>query len=227
MDNRLRPESKKHIVRCAKKVLIRDGVDGFNVRQVARECDASVSGLYRHFSGRDELLLYASLMSLDDYFKTLTGTFKIEQSSITNLFETEKVFAEYSFSEPELFYNLYFSMQEEKYDEIFQDCFSLFENSPEELFQLSFGKNFIKGGLYGRNLAMLELCHEEGFINLPREELPLFNTCLISMYRGFMDNAIAMKKRGEDASSLLESYLASHRMLFRPILNPQKNENIL
>ena len=222
MDNRLRPESKKHIIRCAHKVLLRDGAAHFSIRQVARECDCSVAGLYRHFSSRDELLVYASLMSLDSYYKTLAETVKPNQSSISNYFEVERIFAKHSFTQPELFYNIYFSMPEGRCDEILFDSFNLFENSPEELFKIQFGKSFIGGGIFGRNLAMLEICHKDGFITINKEELPLFNECVVNMYRGFLDMAIVMKNRGEDISTIAENYLEAHRLLHQPIISLEK-----
>ena len=78
--------------------------------------------------------------------------------------------------------------------------------------------NFIGGGIYGRNLAMLEICHKDGFLSISKEELPLFNNAVINMYRGFLDRAIVMKKRGMDISTIVESYLEAHKMLHRPIL---------
>lgn len=219
MDNRLRPESKKHIIRCAHKVLARDGAADFRIRQVAQECGCSVSGIYRHFSNRDELLVYASLMSLDSYFKELGETVKPEQSSISNYFEVERLFARYSFADPELFYNIYFGIPEGRFDEIFFDCFSLFENSPEEFFKIQFGKSFIGGGILGRNLAMLELCHRDGFLKIDKEELVLFNECVINMYRGFLDQAMAMKKRGEDITGIAEEYIEAHRLFHKPVVS--------
>lgn len=219
MDNRLRPESKKHIIRCAYKVLQRSGASDFSVRQVAHECGCSVSGLYRHFSSRDELMLYASLLYLEPYFKELSTLFDTSDNSMTHYFRVEEIFAKYSFTEPEIFYNLHFGMNELNFDRIFLDSFSLFENSPEEYFKFQFGQRFVGGGVGGRNLAMLELCHRDGFLNISREDLPIFNNGIINMYRGFLDCAIEMRKRGEDSACIAGEYLIVHRLMHQTILS--------
>ena len=219
MDNRLRPESKKHIIRCAYKVLQRSGASDFSVRQVAQECGSSVSGLYRHFSSRDELMLYASLLYLESYFRELGSLCDDSENSIIQYFRVEEIFAKYSFTEPEIFYNIHFGMSDLNFDRIFLDSFSLFENSPEEYFKFQFGQRFVSGGIGGRNLAMLELCHRDGFLNISRDELPIFNSGIVNMYRGFLDRAIAMRKRGEDSSCVAGEYLVVHRLMHQTILS--------
>lgn len=221
MDHRLRPESKKHIIRCAHRVLLRDGAADFSIRQVAAECGSSVSGLYRHFSGRDELLAYASLMSLDEYYGQLNRYINGDRNSVENYFEVERIFAEYSFSMPEIFYNMYFVLPEGKLDEIMLDSFGLFENFTEDLFLYHFGKRFVGGGIGGRNLAMLERCYEDGFLEISRDELPLFNAGIIAMYRGFLDTAIQAKKQGEDTAEITKQYLEAHRLLHKRVISSE------
>lgn len=227
VDNRLRPESKKHIIRCAYKVLLRNGAANFSIRQVAQECGSSVSGLYRHFASRDELLVYASLMSMEAYYKELGSMVNRYSNSIDSYFEIERLFAKYSFSEPEMFYNIYFGIPDGDLDKIMLDSFALFENSPEEFFLFQFGKRFIGGGISGRNMAMLMKCHEEGFFSISEEELMVFNTGIINLYRGFLDKAISMKRRGENISGLAGEYLFTHRMLHKSILSSKADISVI
>lgn len=220
MDNRLRPETKKHIIRCAYTVLRRDGAADFSVRQVAHECGCSVSGLYRHFSGREELLLYASLLCLEPYLKELSELVYSSPNSISSYFQVERLFASYSFSQPDLFYTIYFSSSEASLDSVFRGSYNLFESSPEGILEYSFGRGFVEGGVEGRNMAMLEICLKDGFLNIDHDELIMFNKGIIAMYRGFLDTAIAMKRRGEDTTALEEQYLQAHYLLHKKILAP-------
>lgn len=220
MDNRLRPESKKHIIRCAYKVLQRDGAADFSIRQVANECGCSVSGIYRHFSGREELLLYASLLCLEPYLKELSELVYSSPNSISSYFQVERLFTSYSFSQPDLFYTIYFSSSNASLDRVFHDSYNLFESSPEIIMEYSFGKGFVEGGIEGRNLAMLEICLNDGFLNIDHDELITFNKGIVAMYRGFLDAAMAMARRREDTNALKEQYLQAHALLHRKILAP-------
>lgn len=220
LDNRLRPESKKHIIRCAYKVLQRDGAADFSVRQVAHECGCSVSGLYRHFSGREELLLYASLLCLEPYFKELSELVYSKQNSISSYFRVEQLFASYSFSQPDLFYTIYFGSSEASFDRVLRDSYSLFESSPEKILEYRLGQGFVEGGIEGRNLAMLETCLKDGFLNINHDELVIFNKGIVTMYRGFLDTAIVMKRQGKNVSALREQYLQAHSLMHKKILSP-------
>lgn len=223
MDNRLKPESKKRIIKCAYAILQRDGIEEFSIRKVASECGVSPAGIYRHFSSRDELLVYASIFFLESYFKQLDELSTKDLNSLEKYFEIEKIFTNRSFSEPEIFYNLYFGVDESQFDDIFVKCFELIDPSPEYYFKYQFGKSFINGGLVGRNIAILELLYDEGYLKIEKEDLKCYNRIIVNMYRGFLDAAITKKRNGLDTYELASQYLQSHRLLTKGILRSDVN----
>lgn len=197
---------------------MRDGAENFSIRRVANECSFSIAGLYRHFSNRDELLLYASIQSMQEYFEKLGEVDKLKGNSLIKYFKTEQLFAKYTFEEPEIFNNLYFGVSAEQFDKALFDSFNLFDKSPEEYFKNQFGKSFVKGGIEGRNLAMLEICFDDGFFNVKKEDLPYINIALVNMYRGFLNSAMMLKQMNVDRLDITERYLETHKRLISLIL---------
>ena len=218
MDNRLKPESKKSIIRCAHQVLLRDGIDNFSIRRVAAECGCGVSSLYRHFSSKDELLLYAAVWDFNTYLNELSHTWKQEGNSLYHYFSTEQTFAKYSFAEPLLFYNMYFGPASSLLDRIFEDSRRLFPDVYEFMTEDLRSILSVSGGIAARNLALLERCRQEGLLHISDSDLHLLNEGLIKMYRGYLDEAVLLQQRGESTEAPKQAYLAVHRFMHQAFL---------
>lgn len=219
LDNRLKPESKKSIIRCAHEVLLRDGFDEFSIRKVATECGCGVSSIYRHFSSKDELLLYAATRNINSYLKELSSTWKKGENSLYNYFSVEQSFAKYTFTEPLLFYNMYFGPVSHLLDRIFEESKELFPEVYSSMTEDLLGLLSVSGGIAARNLAMLERCCQDGFLQISAPNLILLNEGLIRMYRGFLDEAILLQRRGENTDELKQMYLVAHRLMHQSFLS--------
>ena len=218
VDNRLKPESKRNMILCAHQVLARDGFDEFSVRKVASECGCGVSSLYRHFSSRDELMLYASIWKIPSYLSEVSDTMQAGQNSLYHYFRIEQSFAKYSFAEPVLFYNMYFGPASHELDRIFLDSLELFQDSYSFLTKELKGILSVSGGISARNLTMLERCRQDGFITLSSADLIRLNDGIVRMYRGFLDEAVLCQRRGEDTHELEQRYLDAHRFMHQRFL---------
>lgn len=218
LDNRLRPESKKNIIRCAHQVLMRDGFDNFSIRKVATECGCGVSSLYRHFSSKDELLLYAATRNINTYLSELSNIWEHKNNCLYNYFSVEQSFAKYSFAEPILFYNMYFGPARNQLDHILADSMELFQDAyasiTEELREIL----SLSGGIAARNLAMLERCRQDSFLQISVSDLELLNEGLIRMFRGYLDEAVLLQRHGQSTDALKHLYLTSHRLMHQAFL---------
>ena len=213
MDRRLKPESKKAIIRCAYQVLRQEGVEQFSIRQVAKACGCAVSNIYRHFSSKDELILHAGLLYVYPYLQEISGGWNYEEDSLQRYLRVEKTFAKYSFAEPLLFYNMYFSNVSKNLDGILQDSMGLFEELYQDMPQDLSRMLSVSGGFSQRNLAMLEQCRADGFLDIGQEQLAVLNNGVVQMYRGFLDAAVASRRQGETTDTLREQYLQAHWMI--------------
>ena len=219
MDNRLKPESKKHMINCAYQILMRDGFDNFSIRKVAMECDCGVSSLYRHFSSKDELLLYAAVRNIHSYLSELSDTWAQENNSLYHYFAVEQSFAKYSFAEPILFYNMYFGPASHLLDHIFLDSMELFQDTYANMIQDLREILSSPGGIAARNLAMLERCRQDGFLHVSTTELNLLNEGIVRMYRGYLDEAVLLQRGGNSTEDLRQMYLAAHRLMHHPFIS--------
>lgn len=218
MDRRLKPESKRKIIRCADAVLQRDGVELFSVRRVADECGCAPANLYRHFEGKDELLLYATLRHLIPYLSELYHIWTTERDCIQTYFSFKQCFAKYAFAEPLLYYNLHFGQASDRMPKIMENSIELFPEIyrpllPDDLHHYL----ILPGGIAARHLAVLERCRQCGYITLSPEELRVFNDGMIHLYRGFLDRAAALERVGSDTSFLIQEYSEIHRVLHQPV----------
>lgn len=223
MDNRYRPDSKKRLVQCAHTVLVRDGVAEFSMRRVAAECGCGVSSLYRHFSGRDELLLHAQVWFITDYLREVADSW--DANTLAHYFRIERSFAKYSFQQPALFYSIYFGPLSGKMDQILRQHLALFPESygfvTEEM-RTMFAQ---EDGLSRRNLEALLRCREEGFFAADPQTLACLNDIVIHMYRGYLEEAMVHQQQGQDTDGMAEQYLTAHWTLHRQYLAPEWREH--
>ena len=222
MDNRLKPESKKSIIECAHRVLMNDGFEGFSIRKVAKECGCGVSSVYRHFSCKDELILYAAIRNLEPYLNDLTDVWQQGENSLWIYFLIEKAFAKYSFEEPVLFYNMYFGPAANLLDNIFLDSMELYHDSYANMMQELRELLSAPGGIGVRNLAMLKRCRQDGLLHISESELELLTDSIVRLYRGYVDEAVRFTEQGRDTRELMQTYLAAHRMIHRPYISSEQ-----
>ncbi|MDH5590608.1 MAG: TetR/AcrR family transcriptional regulator [Gemmatimonadota bacterium] len=50
-------EQREHILACACDLYLRDGLDGFSMRQLARDVGVTAPALYRHYEGKEDVLV--------------------------------------------------------------------------------------------------------------------------------------------------------------------------
>lgn len=49
-------DTRQQLLASARDILLKEGLEGLSMRKVASACDLSAPAIYRHFSGKDELL---------------------------------------------------------------------------------------------------------------------------------------------------------------------------
>jgi AcrR family transcriptional regulator len=66
-------ETRERILECACDLYLQDGFEGFSMRKLARSVGVTAPALYRHFQGREKLLLEVLGEAYDELFRTLLG----------------------------------------------------------------------------------------------------------------------------------------------------------
>lgn len=218
MDHRHKPESKKRIVQCAHHVLLRDGASAFSLRKVAAECGCGVSSLYRHFSGRDELLLHAQVWFITAYLKEIADSWSAAENTLYHYFRIERTFAKYSFQEPALFFDIYFGPLSGKMDEILRQHLSLFPERYDFVTDEMRDMFAVPNGLASRNLETLLRCRDEGFFAGDEAAIGQLNELAIHLYRGYLNEAVVRCHQGEPTDEIAQQYLDAHWALHRRFL---------
>lgn len=196
--------------------LIRQGRLGQNsIRKIAEMTGFSVGNLYKHFSSFDELILYATVLHFKEYyFSSETLTHKetaIRENPIEEFMKYEALFAETSFSDPKLMYNLYFSPASKDIPRIIQDCLTLYyPDMKAAMPTLDSMKNHCE--LEERYADMFQLYFGEN-CETSREKIHMVSSSIFYLYRGFLHEAVCDAEYNKHVDVRKEKYLSCVQVL--------------
>ncbi len=95
-------ETRDRILNCACDLYLREGFEGFSMRQLARDVGVTAPALYRHFENREEVLLDVMGEAHDELFRSLSRA--LSETTPLERFETaQDAYMDYALEHPRYF----------------------------------------------------------------------------------------------------------------------------
>ena len=110
------PNLKETIVIEAKHMLIKDGYENFNMRDIAKKCSVGVGTLYNYFPNKDNL---AIAIFLEDWNQVITNVKSLETKNCTlktKIYEIYENINEFLKNYMGIFMEMAYSSKESRYD---------------------------------------------------------------------------------------------------------------
>lgn len=202
---------KKHrnmsyFIDAASKIMNEEGVKSITIRRVADMAGYNSATLYNYFENLDELILYASIRHLKEYTLSLSQYLNNVESNIDKYYKIWESFCRFSFSNPEIYNNLFFGKHSNSISNIIEEYYSIF---PEELGSHSqeLLSMLLKRNLYQRNLAFLKVIAADGY--LKTECLNDLNEMTILLYQGMLTKILNVEQTSsvEECSQTMLRYI--------------------
>ncbi len=126
------------------------GLDDVTVREVAKISGYNPATIYNYFDNSRQLIFFASLNFMKDYFKNIEDIIDGKNDPLNNYLELWKVFCRYSYQNPKIYYSIFGENIDESPQILINKYFKLypedFEYSPAEYLPVltdSFAENNI------------------------------------------------------------------------------------
>lgn len=202
--------SKENYISKAYEMLEKEGVESITIRRLADELGCNSANLYRYFQGLDELILYASLKYLRDYIHEVREIFHTVKDSLQLHFTVWECFARYTYSNPEIFNNLFWGKYSHQLEQIIQDYYEIF---PEEMAGMdSYMSGILLSGDFDyRDYLMVARCVEAGLFT--EQQAKFLNTVTMNLYRGFLKDLLDHPCQ-RDPESAKAAFLECIRTIF-------------
>lgn len=217
----------KYFIDAANEIIMKEGLGAVTIRKAADLAGYTSATLYNYFDNLQHLVFLATMTHLEEYNEALPGYLKGCENSIERYMAVCKCFAEYSFSEPEVYELLFFTHSDEKLEEYTQQYYELFPDKIVKDWPAPLNKIYVLNSIYSRSYMMLEDCVQDGFITSENAKdfndvnLRIYKTILQDVQQGELsrDEAIAMTMKYY--FQLMECYMVSET---GPLLDTAKKK---
>lgn len=95
-------EKRDQILECACDLYLRGGIDGFSMRKLARSVGVTAPALYRHFGGRDDVLVQVLGEAHDELFRSLSRALS-EPTAAERFAMAGELYMEFALEHPRYF----------------------------------------------------------------------------------------------------------------------------
>lgn len=215
-----RNKTKKAYIDAVSELIRQDRLSQNSIRKIAELTGFSVGNLYKHFSSFDELILYATVLHFKEYYFSSESLSHdeaaIRENPLEEFMKYEALFAENSFSDPKLMYNLYFGSASKNTPQIIQECLTLYYPDTENAMPtLSSMKNHCE--LEERYADILQLYFGKSS-DFSRERIRTLSSCIFYLYRGFLNEAVHDPEYSAHVDSRKEKYLSCVQALLEQFI---------
>ena len=149
-------------LRCTRDIIDFDGIEHVSIRRISQAAGFNSATIYLYFKDADELVTLACMGYLEAYCRTLAADLPQLRSSREIYVHTWKVFALHAFSNPQIFYHLFFADHSRPLNQIVARYYEIY---PGQLLSTdaTIREMLLKGDLRERNMQILQpLCEAAG-----------------------------------------------------------------
>ncbi|WP_019228383.1 MULTISPECIES: TetR/AcrR family transcriptional regulator [Sedimentibacter] len=176
-----------YFIEATNKIIDNDGIENVTIRNVADIAGYNSATLYNYFEDLDHLIFFTSMKYLKEYILELPKFIKNSDNSLEVFMKTWECFCKFSFENPKIFYNIFFSKYKDTLKETINEYYDIF---PEEL-----GENneqiqrMLKyNNIFDRNRVIMYPLVTEGIIK--SEDFDLVNQTIIYCFQGILHEKI-------------------------------------
>lgn len=155
----------KYFIDAANEIIKKDGISAVNIRNTANLAGYSSATLYNYFDNLTHLVFLATFNQLEEYNKALSACISGCKNSIEVYMRVCKCFCEFAYEKPEIYEILFFSHNDDKFNEYIEQYYSLFPNESHKNLPNFLGKMFKSSDIHARSIFMLENCIKDGYLN--------------------------------------------------------------
>lgn len=176
-----------YFIEATNKIIDNDGIENVTIRNVADIAGYNSATLYNYFEDLDHLIFFTSMKYLKEYILELPKFIKNSDNSLEVFMKTWECFCKFSFENPKIFYNIFFSKYKDTLKETINEYYDIF---PEELG----GNNeqiqrMLKyNNIFDRNRVIMYPLVTDGIIK--SEDFDLVNQTIIYCFQGILHEKI-------------------------------------
>lgn len=193
-----------YFIESTEKLMREEGIAGLSIRRISADAGYNSATLYNYFEDLEHLILFASVHYLREYVAKLASAINEKEMSALEKYRTiYEVFSDYCFSNPEIFYNMFFGKYRNKLVEVIEQYYAVF---PDELASHS-GQVLAmlkQGDIFKRDLAFMPALVEEGFVS-EEKMLPTVNL-LVRTHQTFIYDA-CMQGDEREVERLIKDFM--------------------
>jgi len=190
----------KYFIEAANKIIEKEGIKAVTIRKAADLAGYTSATLYNYFDNLQHLVFLATMTYLEEYNAALPQYLKGNANSIERYLMVCRCFAEYSYSEPEVYELLFFSNSNDKLEEYNRQYYELFPKKIVADWPVPLNKIYTLNNIYSRSYTMLDDCVQDGYLSAEKAHdfndvnLRIYKTILQDVQNGVMtkDEAIAV-----------------------------------
>nr|WP_321258824.1 TetR/AcrR family transcriptional regulator [uncultured Pseudodesulfovibrio sp.] len=194
----------KYFIDAANEIIKKEGVGSVTIRKAADLAGYTSATLYNYFDNLQHLVFLATMTYLEEYNAALPHYLKGSENSIERYMLVCKCFAEYSFSEPEIYELLFFTHSDEKLEEYTQQYYDLFPEKIVDDWPAPLNKIYVLNSIYSRSYMMLDDCIQDNLITT--ENARDFNDVNLRIYKTILQDVQNGELTKEEAISMTMKY---------------------
>lgn len=215
------PDPRRRYILAAAQLIKECGEENVSARRIAAVTGTAPSAIYRHFQTLEELMAYAAI-----YYRYATyaemDRIAVDASNAFEMYEkTEREFARFSFARPKLLDCMIFGAYSQNMSELMENYRSIFPEAVDEkrLYTAAVlnGEDFEQG-----NLRLLQMCREDGSLQMDEKELHGVNSVLVHTFKGFLKTAL--DQPDADVEALVSRYMDCFAFILHPYACKNTND---
>lgn len=145
-------------------IIKEDGISGVTIRKVANYAGYTSATLYNYFDNLTHLIFLANMCHLEEYNHSLPKCMENCTNPVELYMSIGKCYTEHAYSKPEIFELLFFSQNNEKFEEYTNQYYELYPKREKEIKSKLLNKLFHVNDLHNRSLNLLKPCVEQGMM---------------------------------------------------------------
>lgn len=199
-------------IETARRIMDEEGIEQVTIRKVAKLAQCNSATMYLYFRDVDELITLAAMSHLEDYCRSLSKLLPTLRSSYEVYICTWNTFCDYAFSEPHIYYRLFYGRHNFPLAEIVERYYSIY---PDQLNNMSGSvyKMLLAGDILERNERILAALVEDSIVR--PEESALVNEITVCYFRNCLETLCNDENECLDAQSIKENFMTGLEYLLR------------
>lgn len=166
-------------IRATREIVDQEGIENVSIRKVAARAGFNSATMYLYFKDIDELITLASMSYLENYCRTLAADLSQMKTPLDTYIHTWKVFCQYAFTYPDVFYHLFYKPHSTPLEETVHRYYQIYPHQLDHISGTLYHMLY-SGTLENRNRQVLLPLAEEGMIRL--EHVDMINVMTVCYF---------------------------------------------